>query len=183
MWAQTMCIGLLCVLSGAVVGDVLSQGVVDSRVRAVPYLADQVYPLYGAVGYAIHIELEPGEQYRGLGAGDSEAIAVDVQDHHLFLKPRVPFVATNLILVTDRRRYHFEYHVESEPLDRQVEPPSMYSLRFLHPPAAESEGSRVERELADAAPTLTRRLNVDYWYCGHPALKGTAAIRRSSLMQ
>jgi type IV secretion system protein VirB9 len=175
MWAQTLCIGWLCVLSGAVVADVLpSQGVVDTRVRAVPYVADQVYRLFGAVGYAIHIELEPGEQYRGLGAGDSEAIAVDVQDHHLFLKPRVPFVATNLILVTDRRRYHFEYHVESEPLDRQVEPPSMYSLRFLHPPAPESEASRVERELADAAPRLTRRLNVDYWYCGHPALKPDA---------
>lgn len=182
MWGQMTCIGL-CFVSCVVLADELPppsedvshlSGVVDTRVRTVPYVADQVYRLYGAVGYAIHIELEPGEQYRGLGAGDSEAIAVDVQDHHLFLKPRVPFVATNLILVTDRRRYHFEYHVESELLDRQVEPPPMYSLRFSHPPAPESDRSRVERALADPAPPLARRVNVDYWYCGHPALKPDA---------
>jgi type IV secretion system protein VirB9 len=180
MWGQTVCIGWLCVVSSAVFADALPRqlteashppGVVDTRVRTVPYVADQVYRLYGAVGYAIHIELEPGEQYRGLGAGDSEAIAVDVQDHHLFLKPRASGVATNLIVVTDRRRYHFEYHVASGPLDGQVEPPPMYSLRFVHPPAPESEASRVERALANSAPELVRHVNVDYWYCGHPALK------------
>lgn len=183
MLGRTMCVGWLCVVSGAVFADASAPqgastlhvpGLVDTRVRTVAYVADQVYRLYGAVGYAIHIELEPGEQYRGLGAGDSEAIAVDVQDHHVFLKPRAPFVATNLILVTDRRRYHFEYHVESEPLDRQVEPPPMYSLRFMHPPAPESEASRVGQVLANAAHVRTRRVNVDYWYCGHPALKPDA---------
>lgn len=180
MWSRAMCIGLLWLSGGVVFADASSsadaeaphsRNVVDPRVRVVPYVADQVYHLYGAVGYALHIELEPGEQYRGLGAGDSEAIAVDVQDHHVFLKPRVPFVATNLVLVTDRRRYQFEYHVESGPLNGKVELPPMYSLRFLHPRAPASETSRVEQALANAAPAVTRRLNVDYWYCGHPALK------------
>ncbi|MDY6947760.1 MAG: TrbG/VirB9 family P-type conjugative transfer protein, partial [Pseudomonadota bacterium] len=55
-----------------------------------------------------------------------------------------------------------------------VEPPPMYSLRFLHPPAPESTASRVERALANAAPALKRAVNVDYWYCGHPALKPDA---------
>ena len=183
MWRQTMCIGWLCITGGAVFADALPPrdmeasrlpGVVDTRVRVLPYVADRVYRLVGPVGYAIHIELEPGEHYRGLGAGDSEAIAVDVQDHHLFLKPRVPLVTTNLILVTDRRRYHFEYHVESEPLGHRVEPPSMYSLRFLHPPVPESTASLVEKALANAAPALKRAVNVDYWYCGHPALKPDA---------
>jgi type IV secretion system protein VirB9 len=183
MWRQIVCIGWSCVVSAAGFADTCSaQGtvasnppiVIDTRVRTVPYVADQVYRLSGAVGYAIHIELEPGEQYRGLGAGDSEAITVDVQDHHVFLKPRVPFVATNLILVTDRRRYQFEYHVESQPLDREVEPPPVYSLRFLYSPAAESETSGVAKALANAAPALVRRVNVDYWYCGHPALKPDA---------
>ena len=183
MWSRTICIGWLCLTSGAVFVDALSQpnteashlpGVVDTRVRAVPYVADQVYLLYGAVGYAIHIELEPGELYRGLGAGDSEAIAIDVQDNHVFLKPRASGVATNLILVTDRRRYHFEYHIEPSPLNGHVEPPSMYSLRFVHPPARETEASRLEQALGNGAPALTRRVNVDYWYCGHPALKPDA---------
>jgi type IV secretion system protein VirB9 len=183
MWRQVMCIGWLYVVSTTVFADSMpAQGteasnlpvVVDTRVRTVPFVADQVYPLFGAVGYAIHIELEPGEQYRGLGAGDGEAITVDVQDHHLFLKPRVTFVATNLILVTDRRRFHFDYRVDAKPLDRQVDPPSVYSLRFVYPPAAESEASRVEQALANSAPALARRLNVDYWYCGHPALKPDA---------
>lgn len=183
MWGKTMCIGWLCVMSPTVFADALAPhgtvdshapGVVDTRVRAVPYVADRVYRLDGAVGYAIHIELEPGELYRGLGTGDSEAVAVDVQDNHVFLKPRALGVATNLILVTDRRRYHFEYHVETGPLDDTVEPPLMYSLRFVHPPASESEMSRVERALTDATRAPNRRVNVDYWYCGHPALKPDA---------
>lgn len=183
MWDKAMCIGWLYVVSCAVFAEALPphgtvgshpRGVVDTRVRAVPYVSDRVYRLDGAVGYAIHIELEPGEQYRGIGAGDGEAIAVDVQDHHVFLKPRASGVATNLILVTDRRRYHFEYHVESGPLNGSVEPPPMYSLRFVHPPALDSDGSRMEKALANAAPAPTRRVNVDYWYCGHPALKPDA---------
>jgi len=175
MRGQALCICWLCGVTFAVLADaILPQGIVDTRVRVVTYVADQVYYLHGAVGYTIHIELEPGEHYRGLGAGDSEAIAVDAQDHHLFIKPRATFVATNLILVTDRRRYHFEYHVASEPIGRQIEPPPMYSLRFLHPPTTESQASRVQQALADAAPAVTRRMNVDYWYCGHPALKPDA---------
>lgn len=180
MWSRTICMGWLCLASRAVFGDVSLQpntdalhlpGVVDTRVRVVPYVADQVYLLYGAVGYAIHIELEPGEQYRGLGAGDSEAIAVDVQDNHVFLKPRASAVATNLILVTDRRRYHFEYHIESSPVNGQVVPPPVYSLRFVHAPTPETEVSRVEQALGNGVLAPARHVNVDYWYCGHPALK------------
>src|SRR5690606_11737197 len=82
MGSQARCIVWLCIAGGAVFADALPPrdieasrlpGVVDTRVRVVPYVADRVYRLVGAVGYAIHIELEPGERYRGLGAGDSEA--------------------------------------------------------------------------------------------------------------
>ncbi len=180
MRGQIMRIGWLCIVSGTVFADVPPAreveaerlpGVVDSRVRVVSYVADQVYRLNGAVGYVIHIELEPGEQYRGIGAGDSEAIAVDVQDHHVFLKPRASGIDTNLILVTDRRRYQFDYHADPSMLGREVEPPPIYSLRFVYPPAPASEVSRLEQALSTASSTLARRVNVDYWYCGHPALK------------
>jgi type IV secretion system protein VirB9 len=147
------------------------RGAVDARVRVVQYVADEVYRLAGFVGYAIHIELEPGEEYLGLGAGDSEAITVDARDNDLFLKPRALAVATNLTLVTNRRRYHFEYRASTKVPDPAVDE-VIYSLRFLYPPMQASEATRVDTSLS-TEPARAR--NIDYWYCGHPVLRPAAA--------
>lgn len=143
------------------------RGVVDRRVRAVAYHPEQVYRLTGYPGYAIGIVLEAGEAYRGIGTGDSEAITVDVQDEYVFIKPRaVPF-ATNLTLLTDRRRYYFDYHVaDHAPQDGDDD--VIYSLRFIYPAPPSP--------VTVAAPALPPRMrNVDYWYCGHPTLRPAAA--------
>lgn len=143
------------------------RGLIDQRVRAVAYHPEQVYRLTGYPGYAIGIVLEEGETYRGIGTGDSEAITVDVQGQYVFIKPSaVPF-ETNLTLLTDRRRYYFDYHVaDRAPQDSDDD--VIYSLRFLYP--APPKPATV------AVPALPpRRRNADYWYCGHPALRPEAA--------
>jgi type IV secretion system protein VirB9 len=148
------------------------RGVVDPRVRVVEYAADQVYRIAGYVGYAIHIELEEGEEYRGLGAGDSDALTIDVRGNDVFVKPRAVLVQTNLTLLTSRRRYHFDYSARAKAPDPAVDE-VIYSLRFLYPPGQPSEANRVATALA---VETARPRNLDYWYCGHASLRPIAAF-------
>jgi type IV secretion system protein VirB9 len=122
------------------------------------------------VGYAIHVQLEEGEEYVGLGAGDAEAITVDVSGSNVFLKPRALLVHTNLTLLTTRRRYHFDYSAGSDVLNPAVDD-VIYSLRFTYetPRVAGSENvASVQNQ------SLSR--NENYWYCGHRTLKPEAVF-------
>jgi type IV secretion system protein VirB9 len=146
------------------------RGASDARVRAVRYAADQVYRLHGFVGYAIHIQLEEGEEYVGLGSGDAEGITVDVSHNNVFVKPRALLVQTNFTLLTNRRRYHFDYTVGSAAPNSDADD-VIYSLRFLYPPVPTETG-----EQATAAEAKTRERNTNYWYCGHAVLRPLAAF-------
>lgn len=143
----------------------------DPKIRIAPYSRNRVYRLYGYVGYQIDIEFAPGERFRGLAAGDIEGIAFKAQGRHLFIKPRVPHLRTNLTVLTNRRSYEFDYSVSSWSPDaavRQV----IYALRFTYPRlrAAAVRHAR-QRIAADLSQGPAVRRNYDYWYCGSPSLK------------
>jgi type IV secretion system protein VirB9 len=154
-----------------------TRGLVDSRIRAAPYDSEQVYRVRGLVGYQIDFEFEPGESFIGLGAGDIEGLSYFGQDNHLFLKPKAPKVATNLTVLTNRRRYQIDYSAvpqRADPVDLDV----IFAVRFVYPPsvsqtAAEQAAKRIDTALGEAAAKRPR--NIDYWYCGSPSLKPTAA--------
>jgi type IV secretion system protein VirB9 len=168
---------LLCLLGGAIMaGAAMSEtlpakGPVDSRVRVVPYNSEDVYRLYGFVGYQIDLEFEPGETFVGLGAGDLEGLAFVGADNHLFLKPKAAKVATNLTVLTSRRHYQFDYTaVAGRP--RVGDPEVIYALRFLYPPGPQGKAQEIDTALRAAAGAA---LNLDYWYCGDDSLRPTAA--------
>jgi type IV secretion system protein VirB9 len=143
-------------------------GLLDSRVRSVSYSADQVYRLTGFVGYQIDLQFEDGEAFVGLAAGDIEGLSFVAQDNHLFLKPKVATVGTNLTVVTTRHTYQVDYSAVSRRPDATE--PVIYALRFTYP--------AVPGELAtpeDDALKTRRPLNVDYWYCGNPTIRPIAA--------
>jgi type IV secretion system protein VirB9 len=153
-----------------------TRGVADARIRSAPYDGNQVYRVRGFVGYQIDFEFEPGETFVGLGAGDMEGLSYFGQDNHLFLKPKAAKVATNLTVLTNRRRYQIDYTAASQRPgadDQDV----IYALRFVYPPvalsAAERSAKRIESALDEAS--AKRPQNIDYWYCGSPDLKPTAA--------
>jgi type IV secretion system protein VirB9 len=154
-----------------------ARGAADARVRSAPYDGNQVYRVRGFVGYQIDFEFEPGEIFVGLGAGDIEGLSYFGQDNHLFLKPKAAKVATNLTVLTNRRRYQIDYTASQRPgLDDQD---VIYAVRFVYPPAAavasaaERSAKRIEAALGEAS--AKRPQNIDYWYCGTPELKPTAA--------
>lgn len=150
----------------------------DPRIRYVRYEADHVYRLRGVVGYEIDLQFAPGERFVGLGVGDAKAIKVAAARNHLFIKPIVARVATDMTVLTNRRTYVFNYRVGS----RAVAPQRgaiVYAVRFEYPRAlrravaARRRRLRVDRDLYRAEHAPAR--NEDYWYCGPPALKPRAA--------
>ncbi len=152
-----------------------AKGSVDARVRVAAYDSAEVYKLRGLVGYQIDLEFEPGETFVGLGAGDLEGLSFVGQENHLFLKPKAAKVATNLTVLTTRRHYHFDYVALAQRLN---EDDVIYSLRFTYAqtPAnlrAGAAAKQLDSQLENASSHRPR--NMDYWYCGEPALRPAGA--------
>ena len=161
-----------------------SPGRMDARVRDIEYREDQVVQLTGYVGYHIDIELERGEQFVALGAGDSAAVDVASEGPHVMLKPKAARVATNLTLVSSRRVYHFEYRTVDAPPQVST---AIFALRFRYSlapsgvtPAATPAPFSSQAVTAAAAVVAkvivpSRPVNRDYWYCGGSTLQPEAA--------
>lgn len=177
----------LCVLAGVLLLSALLtapvaraetvpvRGQVDARVRTAVYNPDQVYKLYGFVGYAVELIFEDGERFAGTGGGDLEGVTVDAHGSSVLLKPRAAIVSTNLVVFTDRRAYRFDYTVAARAPNRLTDE-VMYAVRFTYPPVRTATGedrqAKVDRDLA--AADAARPRNRDYWYCGNRALQPVA---------
>jgi len=150
-----------------------ARGKVDGRIRTATYNADEVYKLYGYVGYAIELIFEEGETFVGEGGGDLEGVTIDAHANSVLLKPKALVVSTNLVVYTDRRAYRFDYSVADRRTAR-LSDEVIYALRFLYPmvPGKPTPESQVESALARAK--VPRARNIDYWFCGNPALKPAA---------
>ncbi len=151
-----------------------TRGLLDPRVRVAPYSTEQVYHLYGFVGYQIDLEFEPGETFLGLAAGDIKGLTFIAQDNHLFLKPKAASVGTNLTVLTSRRHYQFDYVALAHRPDLNVDE-VIYALRFTYPPtpAGTSTADRTDKALEQGSSARAR--NTDYWFCGAAALRPIAA--------
>lgn len=163
----------MLLVSGIAQAETLpARGTVDGRIRQATYEADQVYRLFGFVGYAIELIFQTGETFVGAGGGDLEGVTIDAHANAVLVKPRAAVVATNLVIYTDRRAYRFDYSAEarrpSRPLDEVI-----YAVRFDYPDGEPQAADEIDRELAAAKAARPR--NSDYWYCGHAALRPVAA--------
>lgn len=171
--------GVLMILTSppAQANWVPARGPVDSRIRVAPYSAEQVYRLYGYVGYQIDIEFAHDESFIGLAAGDIDGISFEAKGNHLFLKPRVARVDTNLTVLTNRHQYEFDYSVLPGPPDPALGE-VIFALRFTYPENRQQGAAAVAaKEITGAFARVSRERprNYDYWYCGRPELKPVAA--------
>ncbi|MDQ2655176.1 MAG: TrbG/VirB9 family P-type conjugative transfer protein [Chloroflexota bacterium] len=151
------------------------RGSVDSRIRAAIYNAEEVYRLVGFVGYHLDLEFEADETFTGISAGDPEALTYSAHANVLTLRPRVEVAQMNLTVSTTKRRYYFEYSIAARRPDRAVDE-VMYAVRFSYPEVAGdvlTPEQRIALELAKVATSRPR--NVDYWFCGSPAVKPVRA--------
>jgi type IV secretion system protein VirB9 len=148
------------------------RGIADSRIRTAVYDGNEVYRLHGYVGYEIDLQFETGEYFVGIGTGDIEGLSFVSQDNHLFIKPKAQKVSTNLTVVTTRRPYQFAY--TASVLHPRDDTDVIFAVRFSYPPSnGDVVADGVSRMLEQSAAGRAR--NLDYGYCGSPAVKPVAA--------
>ena len=132
-------------------------GAIDPHIQSVAYVADEVVLLQGALGWQIMIEFGPDERIENVSIGDALAwqVTPNKRARILFLKPLVKNAATNMTVVTDRRRYAFALQTTA----RFSTTP--WVVRFQYPPEV------VEAiDEAPLAPTTAPALNLAYLIAG-----------------
>ena len=167
-------IGLMAVACGLTLPVPAHAGATgDERMRVVDYLPDQVINLTLWVGYHLHIEFAPDEQFVSLGAGDTASLDVAAEGHHLFLKARQPVTHSNLTILTNRRVYVIDYRALAKvsPKDHPL-----YSLQFKYPPAVSATQSRAFSDAEQRLNGTSPQKNNDYWFCGPASLRPRAAF-------
>ena len=176
-WAALIGVCVMLSIAGPVNSESLPlRGTANSRIRSATYSPDEVYRLYGFVGYAIELIFEDGESFAGNAGGDLEAITLGWHDNHMILKPKAVNVGTNLVVYTNRRAYRFEYSASAKKPDPRTDQ-VMFAVRFNYPPqyaTKPSAGGATDRELEAGASG--RPKNYDYWFCGSPSIKPVAAF-------
>lgn len=170
-WRRALLL-LLCAAGTAQAETLPGRGSVDVRIRQATYEADQVYRLYGFVGYAIELIFEQGEAFVGAAGGDLEGVTIDAHANAVLVKPRAAVVTTNLVIYTDRRAYRFDYSAEARRPNRPSDE-VIYAVRFAYPDGGPEAADEVGRELAAAKAARPR--NSDYWFCGHASLRPVGA--------
>lgn len=176
-WAALVGLYLTVSIAQPVKAESLPQrGSADSRIRTATYSPEEVYRLYGFVGYAIELIFEDGEAFAGNAGGDLEAITFGWHDNHLILKPKAANVGTNLVVYTNRRSYRFEYSASARKPDPRIDQ-VMYAVRFVYPPQYATKAAvsaATDRDLEAGA--AGRAKNYDYWFCGSSSIKPVAAF-------
>jgi type IV secretion system protein VirB9 len=122
-----------CALSGAAqAADTPRPGLVDPRIRTVAYNPDQVVRLTGYFGIQTMLEFAPDERIENVSIGDAMGwqVTPNKKANLLFLKPLDRSAATNMTVVTDRRRYVFELVVAPPKASTRD---LAYVVRFLVP--------------------------------------------------
>lgn len=153
-------------------------GPTDARIRFAIYSPDQVYRLYAFVGYDIRLEFGRDERFVSIDGGDLDALTYSARQNIVSLKPRAEGAEMNLAITTTRHTYYFEYTALSGRPDGAAGT-VMYVVRFHYPPEPDDALAR-ERNAEQIDATLNqasgkRPQNRNYWYCGAPSLKPTAA--------
>jgi type IV secretion system protein VirB9 len=143
--------------------DVPIPSAVDPRVRTILFREDAVVSLRGHYGYQMMVEFGTDERIENVSIGDSLAwqVTPNRRADTIFLKPIEFNAATNMSVVTSKRRYTFQLSAEEATgLD---DPNIIYRVKFTFPPEATSPTAEV--------PTSARVIagNMAYSVAGSPA--------------
>lgn len=134
----------------------------NPHIQSVPYDADEVIEVTGALGWQIMIEFGDDERIENVSIGDSLAwqVTPNKRARMLFLKPMLRNGSTNMTVVTSLRRYAFALSTGPRSLS------TPWVLRFAYAaPMAEPV-----REPPPAPPVT---LNFNYSRAGDPAVMPT----------
>lgn len=158
-------------------------GIVDARIKTLPYRDNEVYQLTGHYGYSTVIEFAEGENIETISIGDSESwqIHKPKRGNLLLIKPLEEDARTNMTVVTNERIYSFEMnaYLSSSPRSSDLN----YRIRFSYPESQDmalsnlaSEHSTKDQNTHNSLPVQIETLNFDYAYAGEEGLRPIRAF-------
>lgn len=106
----------------------------DPRIQTVEYRIDQVVPLRVASGYAVVVEFATEEQVENVVVGDAAGWQVTLNHggDRLIVKPLGTMGTTNMVVLTNLRRYVFLLQSADDPSQ------AAFALRFAYPSSSPS---------------------------------------------
>jgi type IV secretion system protein VirB9 len=142
--ASIFALGLLSVMTASLGAsgvqaqmlDVPISGPIDPRVRTVMFKEDTIVALRGHYGYQMTVEFGADERIENVSIGDSLAwqVTPNRRADTLFLKPIEFDAATNMSVITNKRRYTFQLSAEAP--SGAGDPNIIYRVKFTYPPDA-----------------------------------------------
>jgi type IV secretion system protein VirB9 len=140
--ASSLALGLFGVIGTSLWGASASaqtlvvpiSGPVDPRVRTVLFKDDTIVALRGHYGYQMTVEFGADERIENVSIGDSLAwqVTPNRRADTLFLKPIEFDAATNMSVITSKRRYTFQLSAEAPA--GAGDPNIIYRVKFTFPP-------------------------------------------------
>lgn len=178
--AMTLPVAALALSPAALALQVPRQCGPDEHVRCATYDTNEVYLIPTAAGQATLIQFEPGELVdepgSAVGVGYAQAWSVGAGGNWILFKPKATDPDTNMLVVTNRRRYSFKLASA-----RQDQAPTwMLSFDYPDTRARQSEearrkAERVAKAMAAATPgQVTNDRNVAFRMRGDTVLAPTA---------
>lgn len=133
-----------------------------NAIQVYPYSEGALYQLYTAPEMVSNISLQPGEEIVSVSAGDTVRWVVgdtvsgtgDTARAHVLVKPIAEDLATNLVIITDRRAYHLELTSTAETYMAAI------SWHYPHDELIALQSRNAEAEQA-AAHVIDAGLDVD----------------------
>ena len=142
------------ILAAALATAVIPQVVVaaDARIREVAYDPTAVTTLHGCFDYQSTVVFAPGERVENVALGDAGIwqATPNKRADLLFLKPSVRTGRTNMMVVTDRRRYAFDLIARDDAACRGDR--TVYELQFRYPEEPAPQPPPVAAPAAPVAP-------------------------------
>lgn len=123
--AALLALGLCASSAWAI--DTPTSSPLDRRLYTAEYNEDQVYPILAAPGLVSTIIFGKDEEVQMHTSGFSSAWEFAARGNHFFLKPKEPQGDTNLVVVTNKRTYHFVLNLQRQ------RGRTTYELRFVYP--------------------------------------------------
>lgn len=169
-----LCVNLALSLvpwSDCVAETIPKPGRIDPRVREVIYDPNDVIRLIGYEGYQTHLKFAEGEEFIGLGSGDTGGLDVASDGNDTWIKPKAVIVRTNFDVKTNMRVYHFDYQARKNlPKNRYA---MIFSIQFRYPDdeARQRTSRYAHAQLRHKLGAAAHGANRNYWYCGSPSLK------------
>ncbi|MBI1682312.1 TrbG/VirB9 family P-type conjugative transfer protein [Caulobacter hibisci] len=133
--ALSLALGVAAPALAQTVAPAVVHAAADPHIRTFAYDPDRVQRLTGVMGFQTMIEFGPDERIENVSIGDALGWQVTPNKRAtlLFLKPVDRAPATNMTVVTDRRRYVFELSVAPAKASTAD---AAYVVRFRYPPVA-----------------------------------------------